>query len=692
MSINDLLDNIGILDPEGLYLNPLTNKPYSENYKKLAKVWSNFPAYKEAKNIIQDIVDHQVLLIISATGSGKTVLIPKYVLHALNYDAKIAITLPKQIIAKSAAEFSAKTLDVELGNEVGYQYKGENKSSKNTKLLYATDGTIIVKLLNDPKLSTYDAVIMDEIHERKPQIDLLLFLLRNTLKMRPEFKLILMSATVDDKLFESYYFGYKFKTIRLEGAERYKIEYIFLEKPISDKEYIEYGYEIIKKIDNTTTEGDILFFVTSVNETQMVCDKIRSGLTKNFCVEVFAGMKPEQQELAQDKDKYKSITNKNRKIVIATNVAESSLTIPNIKYVINSGYELTSYYDPELRVRVLEKKFASQAQNIQRCGRTGRTGPGYCYHLYTKDDFENRMSKFPEPSIRTSNIYDECLRFLHLPNVRNISKLLDILSNFIEPPREIYIRSALTELMRLGLVQKEEITPLGDLVAELQIDPMQGIGIILGYELKCSKEITAIFSVIDASKKSIGELFHKPSTLKNIDTNTFKKINEKYINAKKKLFNRYGDHLSILKIFILYTKYRKKSNQALEEWCYKHFLKKSVLDKAYKYYEKKKIEIKRVISKYDLTKVLSIDTMELEKLKLEYKIMVCIVYGFRLNIDNIGTTKYKINRDSFMNYIDRSKLKGNIVYDELFSSGGRIEFNIVSRLSKKIYKLLDKII
>ena len=548
-------------------------------------------------------------------------------------------------------------------------------------------------LLKDPQLSDYDIIIIDEVHERKVQIDYLLYLTRNALKLRPELKLILMSATVDDKLYESYFTGFKYKLIRLEGAKHYPIESIFLDKSISDKEYINYGYDIIKKIDNETNEGDILFFVTSINETQTVCDQVRKNLSQDFCVEVFAGMKSEQQDLAQDKDKYKELTGKKRKIVVATNVAESSLTIAGIKYVINSGYELSSYYDPILRAKVLEKKLISQAQATQRCGRTGRTGPGICYHLYTKDDFENRMAKFPEPAIRTSNIYEECLRFLYLPNVRETNKLLDILSNFIEPPKELYIRSAITQLMQLGLVRNDKITDLGDIVAKLQMDPMQGISVVLGYKLKCARELLAIFSVIDAAKRSIGELFNKPSTLKNIEPNALKKINDKYKKARKDLLNIYGDHLSILKIFIQYVEYLgKKNKQKLDEWCYKHFLKKSVLDKSYKYYQKIKNQVRKTLSNLNLDQVLEINTDEIGKLKLEYKILICILYGFRLNLSHTRSTKYKINRDSFMNDIELSKKGEYIVYDELFSNSGKIEFNIVSKVSKNILKYLNGII
>jgi pre-mRNA-splicing factor ATP-dependent RNA helicase DHX15/PRP43 len=191
-------NKIGILDPEGKNKNPLNDEEYGDEYKQIAKIWSKFSAYKIRETVLDTIENNQVTLIISGTGSGKTVLLPKYLLHVLDYKGKIGITLPKQIIAKSAAEFAAKTLDVKLGKQVGYQYKGSESSgkSKDTQLLYATDGTIVARLLNDPELREFDGIIIDEAHERKVQIDFLLYLLKKTVQIRPEFKLIIMSATI----------------------------------------------------------------------------------------------------------------------------------------------------------------------------------------------------------------------------------------------------------------------------------------------------------------------------------------------------------------------------------------------------------------------------------------------------------------------------------------------------------------
>lgn len=686
----------GILDPEGKNNNPYTNEKYSDTYKELAKKWSNYPAYRKAETIIKDIADNQVILVISGTGSGKTVLIPKYTAHVFDYQKKIAITLPKQIIAKSAAEFASKTLDVKLGEEVGYQYKGESKTSSKTKLLYATDGTIVARLQKDPQLQDFSAVIIDEAHERKVQIDFLLYLLRNTLEQRPEFKLIIMSATINETLFENYYYKYKYKTVHVGSETNYPIESIYLPKSISNNEYLDKGLEIIKKLDDEKKEGDILFFVTSVNETISACNIIKYTEKKykdNFCVEVYANVPYNQQLLAQDKEKYKEISGKKRKIVIATNVAESSLTIDGIKYVIDSGYELLNYYDPTTRARVLEKKFVSQAQAIQRKGRAGRMESGTCYHLYTENEF-NEMKKFPEPTIRTSNIYDDCLKFLYMPNIRTIGNLVGILSEFIEPPKEIYIRSAITQLVQLGLISNNEISKIGEKVVELNTDPMQGLSLIMANKLKCIKELIAIFAMIEVTKGVINEVFEKYDEKKGHNYGDYQKI-KKYFNHK------YGDHLSLLKIYIAYNEQLKKNNGTdhILKWCKKNYLKHNVLDKANKTYTSMLINIKRELfynklyddktsdkqdnkqSNNNLDSYLQIP--DIYDYKNEYKLLFSIAYGFRLNIANMTSSKYRLSRDSFLHFGDVKNID-NIVYNELFTSSGKTEYTVVSVIPKKI--------
>jgi len=715
------INTIGILDPHGKNKNPLTNKEYSDNYKELAKIWSKFPAYQKVYDIIENIKNNQVILITSGTGSGKTVLIPKFTLHVYNYNGNIAITLPKQIIAKSAAAFSANTLDVTLGEEVGYQYKGSPKNSKSnkTKLLYATDGTIVARLLNDPLLTDFDAVIIDEAHERKIQIDFLLYLLRETIKKRPSFKLIIMSATINVDIFKNYFLEYKFKHIDIGGKTNYPIKSIFLEKSIEYKQAFNKGFNILIDILSNNYDKDILFFITSTNEAFDICAKLHKYIKETdkdtckitsdgnvFCIEVYAGMDTNKQTLAQDKDLYKK-NNFNRKVVIATNVAESSLTIDGIKYVIDLGYELNSSYDPNIRAHKLDRKIITQAQAKQRMGRSGRTEPGICYHLYTKNEFENIMEKYPSPDIRVSDISDSALKLLNLDNIKTTKKLLELLTKFIEPPKEIYIRDALNILTQLGLIKNNEITKLGEKVVDISNDPRIGLAIIFSKLYNCSIEIIKIIAMLEASKSNFGNIFIFPNTILKQKTDedniTYKKrleyLNKKFDKVYKKFKHKYGDHISLLKLYDIFYKFYKKNKnnyKKLEDWGYKNFIKIDTLIKAYKNNFIKQNNIKKID--------LNFNNLNIEKnnnilhANIDDRIIYCLFNSNRINIavkshTNNYRTQYaktiKINIDP-KSFLSTNKiLPKSVFYDKLFVIMNNANLNMVSKIPKKIDKLFN---
>lgn len=683
--------NNGILDFEGKYNNPITDKSYTLKYKELAKKWSKLPAYSKAKDIINIIRDNQVILITSGTGSGKTVLVPKFALHVYNYNAKIAITLPKQIIVQSAAEYAADTLDVKIGEEVGYQYRGSDKKGKSiyNRLIYATDGTIVAKLLKNIRLDEYDVVIIDEAHERKVQIDFLIYLLRKTISIRPEFKIIIMSATVNEDIYKSYFSIYKFVVFNVGGETNYPINSIFLDKPLDKNQYINKGIDIIKKIiknKNDDEYSDILFFVTSINETIRVCKIISLYDPTIYCIELYAGITNEKQELAQDKTKYKEITGKNRKLVVSTNVAESSLTVDGIKYVIDSGYELNAFFNPNKKIKILRKQLISQAQAKQRMGRSGRTGKGICYHLYTKIDFDTNMKKFPEPSIRTSDITTECLQLLNLPNVLSSNNLINILNEFIEPPDESYIKYALTKLSQLNLLSNNNISNIGILIANLQMDVEYGLSLFAAYNFKCLKEVSLIIAIIEASKHSINGIYISSHN----DHHIINKIKQK----KKEIMNKYGDHLSLLKIISKYI-HLKSNDKQLHDWIIDNFIKISTIEKSIKYFKKIYILSKTLISKYP------IDNQNLfQSYNLKYRILASLYFGFRLNIAYYKVNKksfnvdsvnnISINNDSFIHFIDEPL--NNVLYDTLFENQGKTNINIVSIIPQKSMDIFNKFV
>jgi HrpA-like RNA helicase len=437
-------ERVGIYDYEGKNKNPLNGKEYSEQYKQLTKFWSKLPAYESIDKCIKTIKDNDVILVSSGTGSGKTVLVPKFALHANNYTGKIIVTLPKKLITKSAAEFSAKTLDVELGEHVGYQYKGENVKSSNTNLLYATDGSIISMIKSDPLIQEIDIVLIDEAHERKTQIDILLYLIKNAIVIRKEkklkpLKLIIMSATIDETIFRAYFTNVDYDYLHLSGKPNFPIEEYFLNESIIDKgnKYLEVGLEKIQDIvKKNEKNSDTLFFVTTIKECDDMADKIELIHADSFVMPLYSGIPSSLEEFISNKDKYKEIDpNYKRRIFVATNVAESSLTIDGIIYVIDTGLELNVIYDASRKINVMNTSFITKAQMSQRKGRAGRTQNGFCYHLYTKEEMEKAI-EYPDPEIKLIDLKNLCLSLLILGDDLNKKNKYDELDSTIDGDSE----------------------------------------------------------------------------------------------------------------------------------------------------------------------------------------------------------------------------------------------------------------
>jgi HrpA-like RNA helicase len=468
--IDEHIDEIGILDTEGRFSNPLTGQSYTDRYLENVPKWVNLPAYQDVTAVIDEITNNQVSLIISGTGSGKTVLIPKYALHYLKYNGKVASTNPKTVPSISNATFGAMCLDVELGQEVGYAAGGNKKMNDKTKLIYCTDGWLSAKILgDDPYLekSGIDVVIVDEVHERKVNIDLLLLLLKNVSNKRPEFRIILVSATIDHKPFKLYYDAYSFKKLELSKATNYPIEDNYATVNSNEKEYVTDGVKRIIKIlkDNPDEDKGILFFLTSRRECDDACKLLHELIAKEntdinpYCAIVASGIKDKDMGYAEESDLYKQLQGVgdkkgsfNRKIVMATNSVESSITIKNLKYVIDSGYELVSSYNPDTMAKALKKQFTSQAQMKQRKGRCGRQEEGVFYGLYTEKQFKSQPAE-PTPDILKDDITDTLLDFLCRDDIPDLHSALELMNKLLSTPKESYLRSSIFQLLSLDAIE-----------------------------------------------------------------------------------------------------------------------------------------------------------------------------------------------------------------------------------------------
>ena len=647
------MSRIGILDPGGIEKNPLNGKEYSDEYKKWGKIWSKYPAYDSANQIINEIKENQVILLRSDTGSGKTVLVPKFALHHLDYGKKIMIGLPKQLIAKKSAEFAATTLDVKMGEEVGYKYRNSNKNhrSDKTRLLYATHGSIIMKILGDPILEDYHCIILDEVHERNVQIDLLLYLLKNIMEKRPEFRVILMSATVDSGIYEKYFRDFRLKTLQINGKKNFSIESIYLtEDPdISKNEYMNKGVEIINHVIDTTQEGDILFFVTSVYETKKVCNMLSKMDNRHVCIEVYSGIDNETEKLAQDRDYYKTVHNdKDRKIVISTNVAESSLTIDNLKYVIDSGLELSVYYDPRIESKVIHKKYTTQSQIKQRMGRTGRTGSGICYHLYTKKKFDS-LEKYPLPHILKNNLYQECFNLLSMKGVHSVSDVKRILGEFIQPPKPVYVNRSFHILEKAHLIKNNKLNKIGKIVQGMPIDCLEAITIFYSMQYGCVDDVCKILAMINGCNSQIKDLFYP---------------DELPVNFYRKFKHKSGDHLSLLNVYNAYDK---------NNYNFRH----STFKKVNEYMKIYKDVYRRNLKRY---------RRRIPLKKKQNCILLSLSLGFNNNTgipkdkNTILYKKFDIKMDK-LSYVDSLPKNNRVIFNNLIrNSNNETRANIVSVL------------
>ena len=583
---------IGINDPFGLNINPLTNKPYQNLYQKeiktikgdilpttytnLSRIWTSLLVYQNKDRILEGIVNNQVLLAKAGTGVGKTVIIPKLALHAFDYQEKVITTIPKKIITKSTADFAAKCMDVKIGEEVGYYYKGENmthRNGKDSKLIFTTTGSLISRMTgNDPLLKDYKCIIIDEAHERSVQTDILLLLLKEALLKRPDLKVVIMSATIDLQIFRNYFPKklFSFGEVDAGNVLSYPIQDIYMEE--KPKDWIKEGVKIIINILKTTDKGDILIFGKSKGDGGKLCQLLEQEIKKidtkkirvnfnPFCISLASGISKEDEHLATDEIAYLQLEDNKRKkytrkVVVSTNVAESSLTVDGVEFVIDSGLQFTDGYYPDVKARSLLQETISKASATQRRGRCGRTKPGICYHLYSKKDFE-KMRDYPVPDIQKTDLTSYFLDLLRLPYISNVSDLKKLLSRFISPPHQSFIEDGLNTLYTLGCITNKsntgKLTHLGIIISKFRgLKPEMGKTLVNSYFYRCSGEVSKIIALILLSDGQIEKIFLPYLENKRLTPKQQKQVKTKFEKYRQEMTDTKGDIPTLYKLMMMY--------------------------------------------------------------------------------------------------------------------------------------------
>src|SRR5687768_4041215 len=447
----------------------------------------DLPVVQRRDEIAKLIADNQVVVLTGETGSGKTTQLPKICLElGRGVAGMIGHTQPRRIAARSVAMRIAHELQTPLGRAVGYKVRFNDRTRPETYVKLMTDGILLAETQADRLLEQYDTLIIDEAHERGLNIDFLLGYLKQLLPKRPELKLIITSATINPKQF-SEHFG-NAPIIEVSGRT-YPVEVRY--RPLSsddpEAEDLETEDAILAAVDELWSNGpgDTLVFLSGEREIRETAEALRKHHPPG--VEIL----PLYARLSADEQMRVFHPHGKPRIVLATNVAETSLTVPGIKYVIDPGHARLSRYNPRTKVQRLPIERISRASADQRKGRCGRVSEGVCIRLYSEEDFESRP-QFTEPEILRTSLASVILQMKYL-------RLGDLqMFPFVEPPDYRAVRDGYQTLYELGAIEPErnDLTPVGQALARLPIDPRIGRMVLAAADEDCMDEVLVIASAL----------------------------------------------------------------------------------------------------------------------------------------------------------------------------------------------------
>lgn len=519
--------------------------------KTLREQREYLPAFAVREELLRVIRDNQVVIVIGETGSGKTTQLTQFLYEdGYGKTGMIGCTQPRRVAAMSVAKRVSEEMEVKLGSTVGYAIRFEDCTSKETVIKYMTDGVLLRESLNEPDLDRYSCVIMDEAHERALNTDVLMGLFKKILQRRRDLKLIVTSATMNSKRFSDFYGGAPEFTI---PGRTFPVDVMFHRSPVED--YVDQAVQQILAIHVGKPAGDILVFMTGQEDIEVTCELTRERLDalndppKLSILPIYSQMPADLQAKIFDRAPPGV-----RKCIVATNIAETSLTVDGIMYVVDAGYSKLKVYNPRMGMDTLQITPISQANASQRSGRAGRTGPGQAYRLFTEKAFRDEMYIQTIPEIQRTNLSNTVLLLKSL----GVKDLLDF--DFMDPPPQDTITTSLFDLWALGALDNlGELTELGRKMNAFPMDPSLAKLLIMSEQYGCSEEMVTIVSML-----SVPNVFYRP-----------KERQEESDAAREKFFVPESDHLTYLHV---YTQW--KSNGYSDGWCIRHFLHSKSLRRA----------------------------------------------------------------------------------------------------------------
>jgi pre-mRNA-splicing factor ATP-dependent RNA helicase DHX15/PRP43 len=524
----------------------------------------------------------QILVFVGETGSGKTTQIPQFVLFddLPHFNGKqVACTQPRRVAAMSVAQRVANELDVKLGEEVGYNIRFEDVTGPKTILKYMTDGMLLREAMHDHDLTRYSCIILDEAHERTLSTDILMGLLKEVALRRPDLKIIIMSATLDAQKFQHYFNDAPLLAV---PGRTHPVEIFYTPEP--ERDYVEAALRTVLQIHAMEPEGDILLFLTGEEEIEDACRKISlegdemireadAGPLKVY--PLYGTLPPQQQQRIFEPapPPARPGGRPGRKVIVSTNIAETSLTIDGIVYVVDPGFSKQTVYNPRIRVQSLLVSPISKASAQQRAGRAGRTRPGKCFRLYTEAAFKKELIEQTYPEILRSNLANTVLELKKL----GIDDLVHF--DLMDPPAPETLMRALEELNYLACLDDDgNLTALGKLASEFPLPPNLGVMLISSPEFYCSNEILSLTALL-----SVPQIFVRPASAR------------KRADQMKALFaHPDGDHLTMLNVYHAFKGPEAQADP--KKWCHEHFLSLRALQSA----DNVRQQLKRIMEKSEV--------------------------------------------------------------------------------------------
>jgi pre-mRNA-splicing factor ATP-dependent RNA helicase DHX16 len=521
----------------------------------------SLPMYPFRDELISAIRDHQCLIVSSETGSGKTTQIPQYILEEnLNNDLVIGVTQPRRVAAMSVAARVADEQGGRLGGSVGYAVRHEQKVSEKTKIQFMTDGLLLRELITDPLLTKYGVIMLDEAHERTLSTDILLAFLKDLVQHRQDLKLLISSATMNSAKFSAFLDDCPIFNV---PGRKYPVDVMYTSAP--EANYVSAAVTTIWQIhisqrneeNGNVDPGDILVFLTgqddieiAVTSIEETARKLGNRVPQLIVAPIYSTMPAELQQKIFDPTPFNA-----RKVILATNIAETSITVPGIKYVIDSGLAKENMFNPATGAESLQAIAISKASSQQRAGRAGRVGPGVCFRLYTKHSWLE-MPDDPSPEILRSPLSSTVL-LLKALGIENL-----ITFNFFDAPSPNSVIAALGSLYELGALATDgRITRLGRQMVEFPTTPELAAAIIASGKFGCVSGILTIVAMLGEA----ANLFFRPK-----DKKTYAD------SARSRLSNKEGgDHLSLLNVYNQWSE-----NEYSPVWAKDNFVQYRSLQRA----------------------------------------------------------------------------------------------------------------